>query len=95
MILTILEAQVEQEKWKDLEQAYLKVDRTSLPKSLLSSHLVQDKSEPRLWRIVTIWASQEDMDSYRKSVETPAWFLVFRAAGAEPKLNISEVLSSK
>ncbi|MES2135321.1 MAG: antibiotic biosynthesis monooxygenase [Patescibacteria group bacterium] len=95
MLHTSLEAIVEPEKWKDLQEAYINVDRKNLPEALLSSHLVQDQSEPNLWRIVTFWKSKEDMDAYRKSVEVPAWFLVFRAAGAEPKLSISEVCSSK
>jgi len=72
MILTILEAQVETEKWKDLEQAYLEVDKNSLPDSILSSHLIQDKASLTSWRTITIWKSKEDVDAYRKSVETPA-----------------------
>ena len=95
MIYTNVQAIVEPEKWKELRQVYSSVDRKSLPEALLSSHLVQDQSEPKLWRILTFWRSKEDMDIYRKSVETPAWFLVFRAADAEPTLSISEVLDSK
>lgn len=95
MIYTNLEALVESEKWEELQQAYVNVDKNSLPETLLSSHLLQDKIEPKLWRIVTVWKSKEDMDAYRKSVEIPAWFLVFRAVGSEPTLTISTVLGSK
>jgi len=95
MILTTLEARIESEKWNTLKEAYEKVDRQSLPESLLSSHLVQDENDANVWRIITLWRSREDMDAYRKSVEVPAWFLVFRAAGSEPTLTISTVLSSK
>lgn len=95
MIHTNLEALVEPDKWKILEEKYFEYKKEDLPSGLLSSYLVQDQSEPRLWRIVTFWNSKEDMYAYRKNVETPAWFLVFNAAGAEPKLTISEVLSSK
>ena len=95
MIHTNLEAMVEPEKWKLLEQKYREIDKNNLPDSLTSSHLIQDQSEPKLWRIVTFWRSRQDLDSYRKSVDVPAWILVFRAVGAEPKLSISEVIISK
>jgi quinol monooxygenase YgiN len=95
MIHTNLEAIVEPQKWKNLEEAYFKIERKTLPEALLSSHLIQDESEPKLWRIVTFWRSRQDMDEYRKSVEVPAWILVFRAADAEPTLSISEVIISK
>ena len=95
MIVTNLEALVLQEKWQELQNAYLQVDKASLPNGLLNSHLAQDQSNPKLWRILTVWKSKEDMEAYRKSVETPAWFLVFRSVGAEPKLSISDIMISK
>lgn len=95
MIHTSLEATVEQDNWGKLKEAYTNVDKTTLPSGLLSSHLLQDQTEPNTWRIVTFWNSRRDLDEYRKSVETPAWILIFRAAGAEPKLSISEIIMSK
>lgn len=95
MIHTNLEAIIEPKKWKLLEQKYKGVNKNDLPSSLVSSHLIQDQLEPKLWRIVTFWKSRQDLDNYRKSVDVPVWILVFRAAGAEPKLSISEVIISK
>lgn len=95
MIHTILEARVEPEKWELLQEKYTEIDKNSLPLGLLSSHLVQDQTDLSQWRIITFWQSRKDLDDYRKSVETPAWILVFRATGAEPEISISEVIASK
>lgn len=94
-ILTILEASVTSDKWNLLQQEYAAVDKHSLPKSVLTSYLIQDSANQEIWRIITIWESREAIDEYRKSVETPAWILVFRAAGAEPSLTISEIIDIK
>lgn len=94
-IFTIIEAFVEEDKWNLLEESYEKVDKTTLPSSLLSSHLVQDNSNPNVWRIVIIWESLEAITEYRNSVETPAWILVFQVVNADPKLIINTIRLSK
>ncbi len=94
-ILTILEARVVSDKCNLLKQEYSEVDKNSLPRSVLNSYLIQDSADQEIWRIITIWESREAIDEYRKSVETPVWILVFRAAGAEPILAISEIIDTK
>ncbi|OGE85906.1 MAG: hypothetical protein A3J48_01035 [Candidatus Doudnabacteria bacterium RIFCSPHIGHO2_02_FULL_46_11] len=94
-IITILEALVEPKNWELLQQSYSKVDKNDLPSAALNSFLVQDQSTPNLWKIVTIWQSRTDLDKYRKSVEAPAWIIVFRNAQSEPKLQITEIIDSK
>ena len=94
-IYTSLDAKVEASQWDLLKQKYAEVKQDSFPSGLLSSHLVQDTAEPKQWRIVTIWNSRAELDVYRKSVETPAWILVFRAVQTEPRLFIGEIVVSK
>ncbi len=94
-ILTIIEGKVSEDKWLILQDAYQKVDKESLPDSLLGSHLIQDANEPEVWRIVTIWENIEAMNTYRKSVETPAWILVYKEVNTEPRLVINEIVLSK
>ncbi len=94
-IISIIETKVSQNKWELLKQKYEEVDKKTLPVSLLHSYLVQDINEPEVWRIVTIWESIEAMNEYRKSVETPAWILVFQTVGGEPNLVVNEVMLSK
>ena len=94
-ILSIIEARVHQNSWELLQQNYEEVKKENLPSLLLSSHLVQDINEPEIWRIVTIWENLEAMNEYRKSVDVPAWILVFQKVNAVPKLIINTILLSK
>ncbi|MBI4054132.1 MAG: hypothetical protein HY397_02260 [Candidatus Doudnabacteria bacterium] len=90
-IATVLEGRVDQAQWSKLREKYQEVLRAGLPNPIVQTFLLQSKTEPNLWRLMTIWRSQEDLDNYRKSVGTPAGVLVFRFANAEPKLSIFEV----
>ena len=94
-ILSIIEARVHQDNWELLQQNYEEVKKENLLSLLLSSHLVQDINEPEIWRIVTIWENLEAMNEYRKSVDVPAWILVFQKVNAVPKLIINTILLSK
>ncbi len=94
-IITIVEGRVSKDKWSLLKNAYEKVDKNSLPDSLLDSYLTQDANESEVWRIFTVWENVEAMNIYRKSVETPAWILVYRKVGTEPKLAVNEIVLSK
>ncbi len=94
-ILSIVEAHVDEVKWPQIIKEYDEVDRNTLPSAVLSAYLTQDKAEPTLWRIVTLWGSIEAMADYRKSVTTPIWIQIFENVGATPRLLISEVRSSK
>lgn len=94
-ILSIVEAKIDEGSWLQLIKEYEQVEKSSLPSAVLSAYLTQDKTEPALWRIVTIWENLEAMKEYRKSVATPIWIQIFENAGATPNLIISEVKSSK
>lgn len=94
-IFTIVEALVEENKWDLLAEKYAAVDKTTLPSSLLSSHLVQDNNDKKVWRIITIWENLEAISAYRQSVETPEWILIFQAVNATPKLVINTIRLSK
>ena len=90
MVMTILEARVSQENWQALEQAYQQ-GAQHREAGLEQSFLIHSKKEADLWRIVTIWRSQEALDEMRRSGETPRGVLMFRAANAEPVLSIFEI----
>ena len=92
MILTQLEAKVSPEKSGIIKAAFGKSVQ-QLPSAIEQSYLVQDKTDDNVWRVITIWKNQEALQSYRQSVETPEGILMFRAAGAEPTLSVSEVIS--
>ncbi len=88
-IVTILEANISQENWETLQKAYRELGEESKMRPT-QSFLVQNKETPTLWRIMSIWEDMESLQKLRQSVETPAGILIFRAAGAEPKLEVFE-----
>ena len=90
MVMTILEAHVAPENWAALEQAYQQGSGRR-PEQMVQSFLVRSAEDPMLWRGISVWRSREALDEYRRSVETPGGVLMFRAAGAEPRLSSFDV----
>jgi hypothetical protein len=89
MVVTMLEARVPEEHVSGLVDAF-NATSDALPPFIVESFLVH-ASNSDLWRIVTVWASQDDLDKYRASVETPEGVRMFRSAGAEPTLTVFDV----
>ena len=90
MVITILEAHVGAERWSALEKDFQ--ERTSeLPPQMVRTYLLQDTADPTLWRIVSVWKSRQALQEMRDSGETPTGVIMFRSAGAEPKLSIFNV----
>lgn len=83
MVMTVLEGNVTPENAKVLQAKFSSM-MTKLPPTIVKTYLVQQSSDPAVWRIVTIWRSQQDLDAMR-SQGTPAGVLMFREAGAEPE----------
>ncbi len=92
MLVTILEARVEPEKWAALESEHRAANR-HMPPQLLESVLLQSAEDPMLWRALSLWRSHEALEEYRHSVETPKGVEMFRQAGAEPHLTEFEVVA--
>lgn len=93
MVITTLDAQVPPDKWAALEQAYKEAVASETDPGLVETFLLHNFKEPNQWRIVTVWESRAALDAMRNSGETPRGVLIFRAAGAEPALTISDVVS--
>lgn len=92
MVMTILEAHVDRQKWSALEMEY----NTSVKKldaGIVCTYLIHSKNDGDLWRILTLWESREVLDAMRQSGETPRGVLIFRAAGAQSTLTIFDVIS--
>ena len=93
MVITILEAHVGMENWAAFQDDYKK--RTlQLPPQMVQTFLVQNTADQTLWQIISVWKSREALDEMRNSGETPEGVVMFRNAGAEPKLSIFEVPAS-
>lgn len=91
MVMTILEGRVEKENWSRLEQAYQGASQHQ-EAGLVQSFLIHSTKESDLWRIITLWSTQEALDAMRHSNETPRGVLMFRQAHTEPQLTIFEVV---
>jgi hypothetical protein len=93
-VMTILEAQVELDMIPALQAAYRNGVQHGLPPQMTQTFLTQSTTDKRLWRIISVWKSREALEEMRHSGQTPEGILMFRAAGAEPKLSIFEVAAS-
>lgn len=92
MVITTLQAQVPPERWQALEQAF-KEAIVVLDRGIVETFLLHDLKVRSAWQIVTVWESQAALDEMRNSGETPRGVLIFRAAGAEPALSISDAVA--
>jgi len=89
-VITILEGEVAAEREKDLEDAYRAAIEGSIEPGIEATYLMRDM-KPRVWRIITFWESAEALAAMRQSGQTPRGVLIFRAAGADPKLTFGDV----
>jgi len=90
MVITILEAHVDADRWSGFENEFK--ERTNLlPPQMIQTFLLQDTADKTLWRIISVWKSREALEEMRNSGETPTGVLMFRNAGVEPKLSIFNV----
>lgn len=92
MVMTVLEATVDHQNWETLESVFASEVKILDP-GIVQTFLAQSKSEPTLWRIMTVWESQEALNAMRQSGETPRGIVMFRAANAEPKLSVFDVVA--
>ena len=87
MVVTMVEGRVEPDRVSDLVAAW---DSRRLPLGMAESLLLR-ADESDTWRIVSVWRSRDELDSYRASVSTARAFAIFEAAGAEPTVTLFEV----
>lgn len=94
MIITVLEAEVADERTGDLERAYRDMT-TDIPPAIAETFLARDTSDANVFRIMTVWASRAALDDYRASVAKPGGVVIFEQAGATPALSILDVAVHK
>ncbi len=92
MVITILDALVTPDQWPVLEQTYRDAIR-ELDRGIVETFLLHNARDPNAWSIITVWESRAALDEMRNSGVTPRGVLIFRAAGAEPKLSVHDVAS--
>ncbi len=90
-VLSVTSATVPPESEAAVIDAY-RVATSTLPHMVLRTFLV--KGDAGDWQIITLWRSREQLEEYRRSVDTPAGIKIFRDAGAEPTVRVFEVAAS-
>jgi quinol monooxygenase YgiN len=90
MVITEVEGFVPSSRWGELKAAYRAMTET-LESSVDRTYLLQATDDPTRWRVATVWKSKEALDEYRRSVETPGAFVLYRGVGVEPKRMIFDV----
>lgn len=85
MIITILDATVDKEKWDELRTKFKKLTE-NIPPQMVQTLLIQNSQEQKGWKVITIWKSKEEFMDYRKSmsIPIPEGITLFRSVGAEP-----------
>jgi len=87
MVITILDAEVDEKNWDVLKRAY-EEETAAMPDEIRQTFLIQSKSKPTSWRIMTQWRSQDDLDEMRRTTPIPAAFRIFNKAGANPSIGV-------
>ncbi|MGH7474941.1 MAG: antibiotic biosynthesis monooxygenase [Longimicrobiales bacterium] len=91
MVITVLKAEVREDRVADLEQAYRDAS-ADIPTGIVETFLARDAREATSWHIITVWSSRVALEAMRASGATPKGVQIFRAAGAEPDLSVLEVV---
>ncbi len=90
MVMTVLEAEVQPDKQGILAEAFRRAVKELEP-GIVETFLLSDASNGTTWRIATVWESRAALDAMRASGQTPRGVLMFREAGAVPRLSILDV----
>ena len=89
-IITVVEGTVPEEHWQELQAGYDTILQ-STPEGILQSFITQEKSEPTLWRLVTLWENLEVLQAMQQSHSVPPGVKIFRDVGVTPAVNIFDV----
>lgn len=90
-VLTEVSGIVAPEREADLREAYRDVLAHPLPDGLVRTELL-DGGNGR-WRVQTLWRDRAALEAMRAGAEPPAAPRIFRAVGAEPELQIYDVVA--
>ena len=87
MVMTILEGRVSAARWSELEIAYKRGLKT-VPVALLQTFLIQDTRDRELWRIITLWKSEDAyLESRSKGIHSTCEDM-FRSVDVEPSRRV-------
>lgn len=91
-VLTEVRATVDRASEGRLVAGFLELLKSPVPDGLLRTELL--RGPDRQWRIETLWRDRAALDVMRAGAEPPAAPQLFRSVGAEPALQIWDVVSN-
>jgi hypothetical protein len=89
-ILTVVSATVDLSREAELLAGFRSLLMAPVPDGLLRTELL--RSATGAWRIHTLWTDRDALDKMRAATEAPAAPRLFRSVGADPSLEIFEVM---
>ncbi len=90
MVMTILEANIPPDKADILESVFAQA-LENLDTGIVQTFLTKSRNDTTLYRITTIWESQDVLEAMRQQ-GTPRGVLMFREAGVDPRLTVHQVV---
>jgi len=92
-IITIVEGIVPEDNWKAVTEGYSTIT-TSVPEGIIESFITQERNQPELWRLVTLWGSLDRLKEMQKNNSVPSGVKIFKDVGVEPQVKIFDVRGS-
>ena len=89
-ILTVVSATVDPDRQAELVSGFHNVLTAPVPDGLLRTELLRDPTGA--WQIQTLWRDRQALDNMRTASEAPVAPRLFRSVGADPSLQIFEVM---
>jgi hypothetical protein len=89
-ILTVVSATVDPSREAELLAGFRSLLTAPAPDGLMRTELLRGATGT--WRIQTLWRDQDALDKMRAATEAPAAPQLFRRVGADPSLEIFEVM---
>jgi heme-degrading monooxygenase HmoA len=89
-ILTVVSGTVDPSREGELLARFRSILTAPVPDGLMRTELLRGATGT--WRIHTVWRDRDALDKMRAASETPAAPHLFRSIGADPSLEIFEVM---
>jgi hypothetical protein len=91
MFMSILSGHVSLENWSNLERSYTKAVRHP-PRGLVKSYLIHSTQDARIWKIITLWKSQEAFEECKRLQGLDPCTQMFCDAGSTPDRTTFDVM---
>ena len=88
-VMTIVSARISPDRMHDVIARFSEAVRAGMPERRETTLL---RGDDGVWRVITVWRSRKDLDSYLASVDEPFAPRLFREAGGVPRVEVLDVV---